>query len=55
LCMQRIASQSGVCQAKSEFCTYEMNEQCGCDGVTYSNPCDAATSGVNIAYAGACR
>ncbi len=53
--MQRIASQSGVCQAKSEFCTYEFNEQCGCDGVTYSNPCNAATAGVNIAYAGACR
>lgn len=53
--MQRIASQSGICQAKSEACTYEMNEQCGCDGVTYANPCLAAAAGVNIASAGACR
>jgi hypothetical protein len=54
LCMQKIASQTGACQAKSSFCTSVYDPQCGCDGITYSNGCAAASAGVNIASVGEC-
>jgi len=52
--MQRIASQSGVCEVKSTGCSVMYDPQCGCDGQTYSNGCAAASAGVNIASAGEC-
>ncbi|KAL3762349.1 hypothetical protein ACHAWU_003854 [Discostella pseudostelligera] len=54
LCMQKIASQTGACQAKSSFCTMMNDPQCGCDGVTYSTGCAAASGGVNNASVGEC-
>ena len=49
------ADGTGVCAAIPALCTRELNPQCGCDGMTYDNPCMAAMAGVSIARAGACR
>lgn len=44
----------GQCSARTEVCTTEFNPVCGCDGVTYSNACNAAGAGVSIARNGSC-
>lgn len=36
------------------ICTTEWNPICGCDGVTYSNPCHASNSGVLRTTPGEC-
>ncbi len=48
-------SANGHCEAKPQGCTKELNAQCGCDGVTYGNPCMAAAAGQAIQYAGSCK
>jgi len=44
----------GMCQAIPKICTDEIAPVCGCDDVTYINPCAAAVSGINVATLGEC-
>jgi hypothetical protein len=44
----------GRCRPKPEFCTDQYEPVCGCNGVTYSNDCYAAASGINVRRHGAC-
>jgi hypothetical protein len=48
------ADGSGHCAEQHTFCTLELNMVCGCDGVTYGNPCGAAAAGVSIDHMGEC-
>ncbi|HWA73402.1 MAG TPA: Kazal-type serine protease inhibitor domain-containing protein [Polyangiaceae bacterium] len=48
------AQSTGVCAKPPTSCTKELNPVCGCNGVSYSNPCEAARAGVSVSYAGAC-
>lgn len=47
--------QTGTCTPIPQGCTKELNEVCGCDDVTYGNPCMAAAAGASIAHQGACK
>lgn len=46
--------QSGICSAVPEFCTFEFNPVCGCDGTIYSNACMANAAGVSVASTEVC-
>ena len=45
----------GVCEPRPEVCPLFFDPVCGCDGVTYSNICDAASSGTGVAAEGVCN
>jgi hypothetical protein len=46
---------NGNCTQQPSFCTLQYAPVCGCDGVTYGNPCAAQSAGVTIASNGACQ
>lgn len=45
----------GTCVPRATVCPAVIRESCGCDGVTYTSPCDASASGVNVRSDGACE
>ena len=45
----------GECVDRPQACTREFRPVCGCDGVTYSNACVAASRGATIDYVGECE
>lgn len=47
-------SGDGICATRPEACTADVDPVCGCDGLTYRNPCNAAAQGVSVDAAGTC-
>ena len=41
-------------KAGPRACTFELNPVCGCNGITYGNPCAAESAGVLRWAAGEC-
>ena len=44
----------GVCSRTPSTCTMDVQLVCGCDDITYTNSCIAASNGMNVAYQGEC-
>ena len=45
---------TGICEPIPGGCPAVIDPVCGCDGVTYSNRCEAARAQVSVDYAGPC-
>jgi len=48
------SGQTGQCQSTPNGCPGYYSPICGCDDVTYGNPCMAHASGVDVAHDGEC-
>ncbi len=46
---------NGNCTAMPQICTLQFQPVCGCDQITYGNPCLAQAAGVTIALNGPCQ
>lgn len=44
----------GFCTLRPGLCLQSVDPVCGCNGITYSNECEAASAGVTVSYPGAC-
>ncbi len=53
-CPEEVADLEGACKIIPDACTADVMPVCGCDGMTYSNACQAAMAGVSIKQAGEC-
>jgi hypothetical protein len=45
----------GTCRPRPQICTDEYLPVCGCNGENYSNACQAAAAGTDVAHPGKCR
>lgn len=48
------SDMTGTCEERPSVCTKIYDPVCGCDDVTYGNPCMAASAGVSVAAKGEC-
>jgi hypothetical protein len=51
-----VRNQRGVCKPMPMSCPANQFEMvCGCDGSTWTSPCEAAKFGFNVAHNGVCK
>jgi hypothetical protein len=51
---ERAYCESGGCRVRPDSCFTVVDPVCGCDGMTYSNACEAARVGVSVRRRGSC-
>jgi len=49
-----VQDELGTCRPRPDACPRILDPVCGCNSVTYSNSCEAAAAGMDVATAGPC-